>query len=567
MDKVLLEKVERLVDEKYLSLELPHLDWTLVVWYLLTSLEDHQIWMFRNAAKDESLNRNLENLTDRLKYSIKHALLRAKSEATTDSNHDVPRKNIPMLCRRASEIIQEGVKYSTAIQIISSAYDKKVALAAHDNIIKLKVLDEVYHDISYSVLEFIGHIEPETITYSLIFYSWLRSLDDLPPVIGYIADTVSLKKRILRYDYNPILANQLALNLSQQPFLIPDDWKFEWGGRQETTLLLNALSIRCMYHIVAVEFGARKYKLKGGGEESLVLVLTREQLINDLIEMCSLENSIVGVFVDCLSFGSKVEVPDPALQPLIKLSNGRIALPCLHIITSHLERNLLALQARQNPKQFDSQSRLFEIKMTAEILSKIGRQWSANKANIHVTLAGITEELDLVLVDPESKSIFIGELRWMLPPGDPREVQNRKKVCNEKVNQLQRKYNWLKNNLRGFLENVFAIQLESPWDIYGAVIIDGFGGARSTDHNLPVLVKYIAELGLANSETIRQFGMWSTSLEWLPQEGVHYDRGDGRIETNEEAIEYSTAGILCTTEEYREFLAGSLNKFPPQAEI
>jgi hypothetical protein len=30
VDKTLLEKVERLVDEKYLSLDLPHLDWTLV---------------------------------------------------------------------------------------------------------------------------------------------------------------------------------------------------------------------------------------------------------------------------------------------------------------------------------------------------------------------------------------------------------------------------------------------------------------------------------------------------------------------------------------------------------
>jgi hypothetical protein len=275
MDKALLEKVERLVDEKYLSLDLPHLDWTLVAWYLLTAFEDHQIWMFRIAAKDESQNQKLEGLVDRLKYSIKYALLRAKAEVKTDSNHEVPRKTSDILCRRAIAIIQEGIKYSAAMQIISSVYGKKVALKQVDNAIQLEVIDDVYHDSSYSVLEVIGHIEPGVITYSLIWLAWMKATDDLPIVVRLIAETVTLKNRVLRYDYLPHLAHQLALDLCQQPFLIPDGWVFEWGGRQETTLLLNALAIRCMYHLTAVEFGARRYKLKGGGDESLVLILSR----------------------------------------------------------------------------------------------------------------------------------------------------------------------------------------------------------------------------------------------------------------------------------------------------
>ena len=561
MNESLLAKVERLVDEKYLSLELPHLDWSLVAWYLLTSLEDHEIWMFRSAAKDDSLRRSLENLTDRMKYSIKHALLRARSEIKTDSNHKLPRKVVPILYRRASKIIEEGVGYSTAIQIISSVYEKKISLASSGDSIKIEVLDDIYHDISYSVLEVIGHIEPETITYSLIFYSWLCNKDETPLAVRLITESVSLKNRILQYKYNPGFAYGLAQSLSQQPYLIPDDWEFEWGGRTETTLLLNSLAIRCMYHLVAVDFGARKYDLKGGGEESLVLVLTREQLVTDLIEMSSLEDSTVGIFVDCLTFGNRVDVPDPALQPFIKLSGGRFALPCLHIITSHLERNLLSLQARQAPKKFDSQSNLFEIKMTNEIIFNIKEKWPTHKANIHATLAGHTEELDLVIVDQDSKSLFIGELRWMLPPGDPREVQNRKKECGKKVKQLQRKIKFIKDNVACFMENYFKIKVDKTWDVYGAVIIEGFGGAKSTDPNLPVIIKYIAELGLENSNSIRQFGTWCSSGEWLPQDGTHYDRGHDRIETNEESIEYSTIGTLCTPYEYREFLTESLKRF------
>lgn len=567
MDKALLNKVETLVDDKYLSFELPHIDWTLTAWYILMSMEEHQIWMFRSAAEDESLNRKLEYVVDSLKYSLKHALLRARSEATTDSNHEVPRKSIPLLYSRASKIIQAGIDYHTATQIISSVYDKKVKLISLSDTIKLDVLDDIYHSIPYSVLEMIGHIEPETITYSLIFYAMLKSPKDFEPVLSLISEPVSLKNRILRYEYNPLFAHHLALTLSQQPFLIPDDWCFEWGGRQETTLLLNALAIRCMYHLVAVEFGARKYKLKGGGEDSLVLILTRKQLISDLVEMSSMEESIIGIFVDNLIYGHGVDFPDPALQPLIKLSKGQIALPCLHIISSHLERNLLTLQARQNPRLFDSQSKLFEIKMTEDLLSKIKYRWPVNKTNAHITLANTTEELDLILVDTASKSIFIGELRWILPPGDPREVQNKKKACNEKVNQLQRKINWAKENLNELLKKAFEIDHEPTWEVYGAVIIEGFGGARSTDDNIPVIVKYIAELGLLNAVTIRHFGQWSRSLAWIPQEGVHYEKGHDRIETNEEPIEFSTSSILCTPEEYREFLVESLRNVAHEKEV
>ncbi|MEE4675856.1 hypothetical protein V2K57_15895 [Pseudomonas alliivorans] len=561
MDKALLEKVEKLIDERFLSLDLPHLDWTLVAWYLLVAFEDHQMWMFRSAAKDDSLHQRLEDLVDRLKYSIKHALLRAKSEVKSDSNHEVPRKIVGDLYRRAMTVIWEGNKYSAALQIVSSVYDKKVDLKLEDNVIKLEVLDDVYHDSCYSVLEVIGHIEPGTITYSMDLLSWLKAEDDLPLIIKLIAETVTLKNRLLRYEYIPHFAHQLGLEMCQQPFLIPKDWTFEWGGRDETTLLLNALAIRCMYHLAVVEFGARKFMLKGGGHESLVLVLDREQLINDLGELSSIDDAVIGIFVDRLTFGNHVDVPDPALQPLIKIARRRLAIPCVHVITSHMERNLLSLQARQEPKKFDAQSGLFEHEMVADILSKISKRWPVHKANINVALGSDTEELDLVLVDRESKSVFIGELRWMLPPGDPREVQNRKKVCGEKVLQLRRKYNLVKSHMSELLENVFGIQSDDSWQVYGAVIIEGFGGAKSADIDLPVLIKYIAEDGLERAENLQQFGAWSASLEWLPREGVHFDKDHDHIETSEEDIEYTTLGITCSPFEYRQFLGETLNNF------
>jgi hypothetical protein len=134
-----------------------------------------------------------------------------------------------------------------------------------------------------------------------------------------------------------------------------------------------------------------------------------------------------------------------------------------------------------------------------------------------------SEEIDLLLIDEAARSILLGELRWMLQPGDVREVLNRKRVVREKVTQARRKL----AGARAATEEVLR-KLGLPsgaWTINAVVIIDGFGGTAS-DHpkEIPVVPREVfirvvdAALDLEHAHAVM-----STPL-WLPREGVDFEQ-------------------------------------------
>jgi hypothetical protein len=193
--------------------------------------------------------------------------------------------------------------------------------------------------------------------------------------------------------------------------------------------------------------------------------------------MCSLGEVRIRRFVEYLTYGFAAKSPDPALQPLVMLAEGMVAVPCVLYLSSNYERNLLGLQARIDPGAFDRMSQLFEADMVRDLLVAIHPRWPHVKANAIVRDGGTFEEIDLLIADPQSRTLIACELRWMLQPGDPRDVQNRKAACKEKVRQLARKLEWLQPRLQLALDTLEIPTTDRDrWDVEGAVVIKTFGG-------------------------------------------------------------------------------------------
>jgi hypothetical protein len=555
-----LNKLDIIADKKYFSLALPHADKTQALWYFLVVLEDQHIWMFRSNDSSQQFIGRFGSTVDLMKYSMKHGLSRIRKELRPGSDCSLPKKVISKSYSTAATLLDEGMDYSNLVRMISALYDGKIKLLETEDAFEIEVIDTIYHDDAYSVLEVLGHKETSAITYSQIVRHWVTSLEDIPEILVVIGEAVSIDQGLISYDYNQRLVLELAKHLAQQPYTIPDEWVFPWGGRTETTLLLNSLCLRCLYHIVSVEYGARSVNLAGGGHESLVLILNRKQLILDIAALSSQSNYKINKFLDFITYGLSTESPDPALQPLIKLSGGRFAIPCFHIITSHLERNILSLQARIFPKEFDSLSKLFEVKMVNAIVLNIESKWPSFKVNVNIQTKHGVEEIDLMIADPESNTLVVCELRWMLPPGDPREVQNKKKTCYQKISQLNRKINKMRPCLGAIIEQHFGISNEKalPWNLYGIVVIEGFGGARSNIQDIPVMAKQVFETGLGKTKSLRQFGEWSRMLDWLPKEEVHFNFSPAEIETPDKPMKYRSLELLVTPEEYRKHVEATL---------
>jgi hypothetical protein len=535
----------------------------MAMWYLLTVAEDN----LRNLVvhmDGEIPYWRIAYYLDRYKYALKYCLGRVEKEAGDRTSAAFPIRAIPMIYTRAFELLSGGVEYSEGVQICSSAHAGSVRVSETSDGF-LVTLEEQYLDKHYAALELLGRPVAEEVTFVDLLFHWIRTPAETPPVVRWIAERVAVKGRRLLYMFDARLAVALVQEIPQPPFLIPDGWRFDWGGRTETTLLINALVLRCFYHVVAVHFGALLRGLRGGGESELCLCIGTRELMGDMHLMCSLDPTVIEAFVATLIYGAGTKSPDPALQPLVPLPKDRLLIPCILFISSHHERNLLSLQARVQTDTFNAMSSRFEERMTARLDAIVRTRWPLIATNKTLQLGGDHEEIDVLVADPESQTLLVCELRWMLPPGDPREVLNRKQACWQKVDQLQRKVLRVQSHLRQALLQAFELNiaedLAATWNAYGVVVIEGFGGARSFTDDLPVLTTTVFAAGIEGARSLRQFACWARSLSWLPREDIHFAAQPSQLQLGGMNVEHPGLVPLQGTRSYLEYVATSIASF------
>ena len=517
-----LKEFEEKADAAFAKLAVPHPNLHIASWYLLTVSEDIQRWlMLRGEVNDWQL----EFWMDRYKFALRHCLTLAQQRAVDRSAMAIPDRVTPAMWIRSREMLFAGVDYSQAAQACASGHSGSMQFSKDGD--AFVIIPAPLTDARYGALELMRQsaVDPEEldISMSALLTVWLRERVPPPDVLGAIAESTRLVSRHIRYHFDPHLTAELAAQLPQPPQLVPAGWSFPWGGQYETSLLVASFSLRVMYHFCAVQSGASARRLAGGAEYDLVLCMSEGEWVRDIHANSSLPLQDIHQFVRYLTNGQGVTSPDQALQPFVPLGAGRLAVPGISVLSSNLERNLLTLQARIEPQRFNGQSALFEQLMTERIRAKFARQWTV-VANRTFSI-GAQEEIDLLVCEPGSRTLLILELRWMLPPADPREVQTKKRVCAEKVLQARRKRNAVRANLRAVVLAAFEIQIaeQDAWKVQAAVIVEGFGGGASADPEIPVVPHFVLEAGAQPAGSLRRLAQWLASDDWFPVEGTDFE--------------------------------------------
>lgn len=425
---------------------------------------------------------------------------------------------------KTQKLLYAAIDYSIAAQICASGHEQSCQIKESDGEFSIEIAEDRL-DKRYGSLEAMRQSAGEyVIAHSSLFWFWMTEVEHRPAVLMDIMNSTALKHRRIHYEYNPYYAYELAQHMPQAPFLIPEEWVFSWGTKYQTTLLINSLSLRVLYHLIAIQLGAQKYRLKGGAEYDLCLVQPKEKWIGDLEEFSQISIPSIEGFLDSLTYGNGTKSPDQALQPFVPLGSNLLGVGPLGWLSSNTERNLLSLQARLDSRAMDGQSHLFERRMTSQLLEVLKNKWSNSAANLTLTLDGRREEIDLLVCDVETKTILVGELRWMLPPADPREVQARKNVCWQKVVQVKRKSLAVASNLESAVLSAFGLNIQHDgWTVQGIVVIEGYGGAKSLDKSIPVVPEWVLMAGVEAATSLRRLCSWAMSLDWLPMEGREFD--------------------------------------------
>jgi len=517
-----LRALEIAIDSSFSSFDVPTRNLWQCRWLLLTVAED----TLRNLMSDldnEGDKPLVETVVDRFKYGLKYALVRLDINCPDRSTWSQPfcsdRKGY--CCSHA--LVEAGIEFAAGSHICILAHSGDIELEQSGSAISVNTKPSTIGP-QYGAMEILRHEPTDDPDFGSILYAFLRTrTEDLPSTIAQIIDSARLKKRRVLYRYDEGLAILLAQCLPQQPTIAPASWIVPWGDRNQTILLSNAFILRCLYHLIAVHGVASRRQLTGGAEDCLCLVLHNTQLVADLELMSSLQPDRIRSFVDTITYGRNTENPDPALQPIVPIGAGRIAIPCIHVLTSNLERNYLSLQSRTDTANFDRQSKVFEAEMIAALLPAIRKQWPHSWPNVQFSSKSTTEEIDICCVDSTSRTILLIELRWMIPPGDPREIQNRRRACLAKTNQIARKCGHVRMHVAGLLSKLDLPADGGPWVVRGIVLIEGFGGTRSKLPSFPIIPTYPFRIGLSKHKNLAKFHDWIASLVWLPQEGLHFE--------------------------------------------
>ena len=325
------------------------------------------------------------------------------------------------------------------------------------------------------------------------------------PEIWDIVRRARISRNRVKYQFITRLGRALIDSVISDCSLVPQQWNFPWGSREISHQFFQALQVRCLYHFFSVHFGSSRASLTDGGYNQICLALKRTALLRDIAAITELVPSDVQQMLEALTLGNGVRSPDPALQPLIPVGPEEIALPAFIILSSNWERNLLSLHARTSPSTFDRNSHIFESEMVSRLDAEASRYFSVRK-NFWIRSSGRSEEIDVLLVDRQSLSILICELRWILQPGDAREVVSKSQVCRDKVKQVQRKLEFAQHEINVLLK-VLGVETGAKWTVNAVVIIQGWA-----EHLLLSPTKFQLYRWKYSSSCVRSFPTWIASM-------------------------------------------------------
>ena len=523
---------EKIVDKYFFGLELGNNNYSKVMWTIGNVFEDLMRWhcfAFIDIAKKKELEyRHIMMITtkfDEFKYGFKHALANAKQNTSYD--------NVNFECSIS------GDEYKCIHQLCNTSMEfadiSKAFIAYYRGFSNCK--------LSNNVIEFRMNID--NVEYSALEYFMINKGSNAKSAFEIVIDQLlkdHLKEQILQsswsendyisYKVEPNAFRFISDSLSPMANIIPESWNFpQFNVDQLRTYFIN-LQALCIYHFLTINYRSEVDSIVGGGLEQLCIFEDFETFIATFEKLSGTNPQIIKAITRFLIYGKKVTNPDPALQPLL-IIGSKILIPCMHVITSNYERNALSLHARVDSTSFDKNSRLFEIGMTNKLLSSLHPSYR-HRNNFTIPKFKTAGEIDLIVADECSKILLVCELRWMIPPGDPNEILDRKKVCNEKVDQAYIKINAVMRNKEYVIDSLglkTSLTRARDWKVFGCVIIEGFAGSRPKQKTkIPIIPINIFQIGISTCSGLKELVGWMTSEQWLPKEDIHFHRDTKKTE-------------------------------------
>jgi hypothetical protein len=501
------------IDSAYISSLLTRMEFAPAIWNVLGVVEDWSYQLMHDSSVDRLMH---EGIVDSFIFTLKHPLhwLRAScppgGRAPLSYNEDLylAARDLLLLAaqydqfclvftyasRGLAELRLEGHKliptYSFPNESRYQAYDRLVKPIDRNTSkdTAFSQLDELYSRIDRSL-----KIDGENFSFNL-------------------------NPQLVRYTMNHL---EPVMRLK---FVLPENWQFS---------RYTLLDFRKVYHaIYALSYLQMLARIRaaargciGIGFANSLYVPTKDELISRVVRYTGLARDIVVNVLHDITLGSHgmtAEGGDPALQPLIELTDERYVVSPTLWINSAAERNFLVLMNRI-PSEKAIYSRLVEQKedlMRQRIISLTGharrRMWSGR-----IPGRPTLPDIDLAIIDDTEKCCLLMELKWFIEPAEAREVVEKSEEIAKGVSQLL----LLKKTVEGEDSSLLnELKIDTSYSVgYAVISANSIGDAGEQHSDIAVLREdHMIEV-LSSSDSLLEITSWLSRRLYLPIEGTHYE--------------------------------------------
>jgi hypothetical protein len=484
-----------MVDQGFQELAPRDRSWT-AAWQLLTVVEDGLRIIV--SAPDSLTGANVVALVDRAKYGLKLALREVFDASAAPL--PIPPPDISERDYLASaRFFGTALAYYNAITAFSFWHSGRVSFSMKGHALRLKMPPEIHHLIVREAIESVTSADAAPMQALL---RWLaEDFRDSPLARRLTVGAQRAGPHAVAYIRDVSLVAAVREAMPSPIPLFPTDWGWHALSALELRSLLHSLQAICLHHVITNWHSAAKLDMQGRAITTTALLITVSELTRYLKALTGIPEDKIQPFCTALSYGHGVDTPDPALQPLIAVAPGTVAVPALLTVTSGVERNFLSLIARIDKRAFDGASR-YTVRT---------RFYVPNRRDVG--------DIDLLILDTQSRCALVCELRWMLPPGETREVENRLAVVPRKAAQAVKKSTAFRESIEACLATL-KIDATGTWLVQPIVILDGFPGLSSD--GVRVVTRRLFSTGLRYTTSLTGLLTWLDSDAFVPKEGVHY---------------------------------------------
>lgn len=348
---------------------------------------------------------------------------------------------------------------------------------------------------------------------------FFETVSDLMPAI---AGAVRVNKNRFQYEYDESTMDK-ALSLAESTlddqFRLPLSWKltrYQLGDYKVVLQFIVALSW--------IHFCARRVAASRGcfGYTNSLVEVEKAKMVGRVCDRLGQDRRMVRYVLQDLTFGERgMNNPDIALQPLVPLGPQKLAWAPALLTSSAVERNLMVLMNRfpEGKRAYASLSEQREELMRRTIrrgLKKLGfRFWSGNVPNW-----GDASEVDLAIIDDETRCCIILELKSFIAPADPREVFQKAREIERGVGQVERRKEMLGSKRK---ELNSALCISDNFTIQFAVASESAvacGVPRVGD--VPVVRSFHLISRIQSDGQLRDVCRWLRSFSFLPKNRIDY---------------------------------------------